>query len=196
MIRGKGGNDNLVGGRGNDRLLGGPGNDRASGGPGNDRLVGGRGRDRLIGGPGNDVIVGGPGQDVLAGGQGNDRINGRDGVVETARCGAGARDIATVDPGDRTIGCETVRRPGGAKPALGDPAPPTPPQRGLVVFNRNCSGCHGTGAVGAGAPRLVRRGLTEERIRGPIVNGRGGMPGGLVSGQALEDVIAYLRALQ
>lgn len=196
VIRGKAGNDTLLGRGGDDRLLAGPGNDKASAGPGRDRLFGGPGRDRLVGGPGNDLVVGGPGVDVLVGGPGNDRLNTRDTSVETARCGAGSRDVATVDAGDRTSGCETVRRPGGVDPTLGDPPPPTPLERGLVVFNRSCSSCHGVGAVGGGAPRLVGRGLAEERIRGRIVNGGESMPAGLVSGQALEDVIDYLQALQ
>lgn len=178
VIRGKGGNDTLLGRRGSDRL------------------IGGRGRDRLIGGPGNDVLVGGPAKDVFAGGPGNDRVNSRDGIAEAARCGAGGKDVATVDAGDRTIGCETVRRPGGVDPVLGDPPPPTPLERALMAFNRSCSSCHGVGAVGGGAPRLAQKGLTDERIRTMVVNGGGGMPAGLVSGQALEDVIAYLRTLQ
>lgn len=133
---------------------------------------------------------------MLVGGPGNDRINSRDGTVEVANCGAGGRDVATVDARDRTRGCETVRRPGGRDPRLGDPQPPTPAVRGLVVFNRSCSGCHGAGGTGGGAPVLVQRGLTEDGIRTQVLNGGGGMPADLVSGQALEDVIACLRTLQ
>lgn len=85
ILRGFGGNDQLIGGRGHDqlfgdagrdRLLGGAGNDTLDGGAGNDTLVGGAGRDRLEGGRGNDELSGGADNDTLSGGAGDDRLDG------------------------------------------------------------------------------------------------------------------------
>lgn len=96
-IRGKGGNDIILGGRsvadandGFDSLLGGDGADMLYGNSGNDTLIGGNGTtdptsnsDTLYGGSGNDILygnggndwlIGGPGQDTIYGGLGEDRI--------------------------------------------------------------------------------------------------------------------------
>ena len=54
-------------------------------------VKGGPGRDKLFGGRGDDTIV--------AAGQGRDRV----------KCGSGD-DVAIVGRGDKTAGCETVRR--------------------------------------------------------------------------------------
>ncbi|WP_304363985.1 calcium-binding protein [Paracoccus albicereus] len=96
-IRGRGGNDVILGGTRDDTLIGGDGHDAISGGLGadvlygerhNDRLRGGGGRDRLFGGDGNDTLLGedgddaldgGPGADLLLGGIGNDRLKGGSG---------------------------------------------------------------------------------------------------------------------
>jgi hypothetical protein len=117
----------LAGGPGDDRLIGGPHDDRLVGFTGNDVLLGGRGRDRLTIGPGRDLAKGGKGPDEIFnesdvggappdtepdrvyGGAGNDRV-----VVlqflagDTVRCGGGRRDVAVIDAGDRTRGCERV----------------------------------------------------------------------------------------
>lgn len=85
------------------------GNDVLTGLAGDDCLSGGRGEDRLSGGPGNDTLSGGLGKNRYSGGSGKDRINARNRVSERVNCGPG-KDRARVDAGDRTVGCERVRR--------------------------------------------------------------------------------------
>jgi Tol biopolymer transport system component len=111
------GNDVLYGFAGNDCLYGQQGNDRLSGGSGTDRLFGGPGADRLRGGPGADRLSDARGRDRFFGGAGNDRIDARDRTRADRRrrdivsCGAGRRDRAFVDRGDRVRrDCEKVRR--------------------------------------------------------------------------------------
>ncbi|HEX6653803.1 MAG TPA: FG-GAP-like repeat-containing protein [Thermoleophilaceae bacterium] len=101
--------DRLTGTVAGDALKGLRGNDVLSGLAGDDCLSGGPGRDRLSGGPGNDTLSGGPGTNRYSGGSGKDRINARNHVNEKIRCGPG-KDRARVDPGDKTFGCERVRR--------------------------------------------------------------------------------------
>jgi hypothetical protein len=97
-VSGGRGDDEIEGNRGDDRLHGRRGADLLAGGPGSDALAGDRGDDRLRGGPGRDDYHAGPGDDVVeAAGDGRDDVE----------CGRG-RDKATVDPVDRTHGCEHV----------------------------------------------------------------------------------------
>jgi Ca2+-binding RTX toxin-like protein len=58
-LMGRGGKDDLLGGRGDDLLLGGDGNDTLEGGAGRDVLIGGRGADRIKGDGGGDLLIGG-----------------------------------------------------------------------------------------------------------------------------------------
>ncbi len=99
-----------AGGRGPDRLLGTPGSDLLLGRAGRDRLDGKAGSDCLDGGKGRDSLKGGGGSDRLVAGPGNDRVKARDGGRDKVFCGAGRRDVAIADPGDRVRGCEIVRR--------------------------------------------------------------------------------------
>ncbi|HVF53714.1 MAG TPA: hypothetical protein VNC78_08930 [Actinomycetota bacterium] len=71
-------------------LSGGAGNDEFESGNGSDSIDGGGGRDVLQGGAGDDELVGGPGRDVLVGGPGI--------------------DTCVVTEGDKTSGCEHIRR--------------------------------------------------------------------------------------
>jgi Ca2+-binding RTX toxin-like protein len=108
---GDSGNDRVSGNSGNDRVSGNSGNDRVSGNSGNDRLAGNGGNDRLSGGSGRDSMSSGSGRDRLSGGSGNDRLNTRDRRGrDTANCGGGRRDRASVDRTDRVRGCERVSR--------------------------------------------------------------------------------------
>lgn len=120
FVDGEAGNDKVSGGPGNDRLKGGTGNDTVGGdagndtiegGSGNDRLNGKGGNDRLSGGSGRDSLVAGAGRDRLSGGGGNDSLNTRDRRRgDSANCGGGRRDRASIDRGDRARACERVRR--------------------------------------------------------------------------------------
>lgn len=85
--------------------------------------------------------------------------------------------------------------PGTTAPA---PAAPVDAAAGKVVFSQSCSGCHlgdGTAAGGVG-PKLQGLGLTEEAITAQIRNGGVAMPGGLVEGDDLRAVAAYVVSIQ
>ena len=69
-LRGRKGDNLLVGLKGNDTISGNSSDDLANGGKGNDNIVGGSGDDILVGGDGNDTLNGGRGNDVLLGGKG------------------------------------------------------------------------------------------------------------------------------
>ncbi len=80
--------------------------------------------------------------------------------------------------------------PGGAT-AQGDVA------AGKTQFEQTCQGCHPSdGTVAGVGPKLQGRGLTAQRIQDQVVNGGGAMPGGLVSGKQLADVVAYVSSIQ
>jgi len=76
------GNDSLIGDIGNDRVFGEGGNDRLWGDAGEDLLDGGDGTDWAYGGDGNDVVRGGVGDDFLQGMRGNDVLEGGSGIDE------------------------------------------------------------------------------------------------------------------
>ena len=65
--------------------------------------------------------------------------------------------------------------------------------RGAVIFERECSGCHGPHGEGGGVgPRLAGAGLDAATVSAAVQQGRGVMPAGLVSGQDQADVVAYV----
>jgi cytochrome c551 len=69
---------------------------------------------------------------------------------------------------------------------------------GEAAFAASCGGCHANNGLDAGGigPQLAGAGLTDEGIRTTVNNGRGAMPGGLVSGEDLDNVTAYVLSLQ
>lgn len=69
---------------------------------------------------------------------------------------------------------------------------------GESAFATNCQGCHMNGGQDAGGigPQLAGQGLDPEGVENIIVNGQGAMPGGLVSGDDLTNVVAYVISLQ
>ena len=68
---------------------------------------------------------------------------------------------------------------------------------GKVVFTQNCAGCHaGLGTKPGYGPKLAGKGLAEATIRTTVIEGGSLMPGGLVEGQDLADVVAYVSSLQ
>jgi mono/diheme cytochrome c family protein len=79
---------------------------------------------------------------------------------------------------------------GAAAPA---PTGPGDAARGEELFGDNCAGCHGEGGTGGGVgPRLAGSQVSLAEARSTIENGSGVMPAGLVQGQELADVLAYL----
>ncbi len=70
------------------------------------------------------------------------------------------------------------------------------PAEGERLFAENCAGCHGEGGTGDGVgPTLAGSGVSMAVARSTIENGSGVMPAGLVQGQELEDVLAYLETV-
>jgi mono/diheme cytochrome c family protein len=67
---------------------------------------------------------------------------------------------------------------------------------GEELFAQNCASCHGEGGTGGGVgPTLAGAEISLDEARSTIENGSGVMPAGLVSGQDLEDVLAYLETI-
>lgn len=92
-----------------------------------------------------------------------------------------------------------------APPPAPPPAPATPPAplrpgdvaAGKAVFAESCDTCHaGLGSRAYIGPRLAGQGLTPSLIRTRVVQGKSPMPAGLVHGQDLADVVAYVLSLQ
>lgn len=85
-----------------------------------------------------------------------------------------------------------IERPEGGGDAEGDPA------AGQEVFAANCTACHlnnGQDAGGVG-PQLAGAGLDAATVETTVMNGRGAMPAGLVSGEDLTNVVAYVVSIQ
>ncbi len=80
---------------------------------------------------------------------------------------------------------------GTAASAAGDAA------AGKTIFAATCTGCHTNNGNAAGVgPKLAGAKLTAERVRNQVINGGGPMPGGLVSGADLDNVVAYVESIQ
>ncbi|GAB4294123.1 MAG: hypothetical protein Fur0025_30620 [Oscillatoriaceae cyanobacterium] len=99
-LRGAAGNDYLRGGRDDDFLFGGEGNDILNGNFGNDVIDGVSGDDWLRGGQGNDTLIGSDGNDYLSGDLGTDMLTGGGGAdtfIFRADSVAAAGDLAAAD---------------------------------------------------------------------------------------------------
>jgi len=109
-IRGRGGDDTLVGRARGDRLFGGRGFDTIRGGRGGDRLAGQGDGALLVGGSGRDQFNMRDGTPIA--GQGRDVIRARDGRPDEINCGPGDDDVAYVDRvEDGVYDCERVVAP-------------------------------------------------------------------------------------
>lgn len=68
--------------------------------------------------------------------------------------------------------------------------------RGEQLFAEHCATCHGEGGEGGGVgPELAGSSVSISDARSTIENGSGVMPAGVVTGQDLEDVLAYLETI-
>ena len=88
-----------------------------------------------------------------------------------------------------------VFKPSAPKAAAGSAVKLGDLYRGETVYSQNCASCHGADGGGGVGPALVARGIPLARIKSRIDAGSGVMPPRLVSGQAEEDVIAYVASL-
>ncbi len=85
--------------------------------------------------------------------------------------------------------------PAGGAPAEGGDDPAI--AAGAKVYEGACQSCHGAnGAAGPVGPQIAGKGRAEDFIRNQIVNGGGAMPGGLATGEDLENLVKYLVSLQ
>ncbi len=73
----------------------------------------------------------------------------------------------------------------------------TPAQRGAMIYNTNCTACHGVNKVGNPPlfPPLTNLKLSSDSIKSILAHGRGMMPSfkQIMAGQ-LDDVVAYLKS--
>ncbi len=112
-----------------------------------------------------------------------------------AACGGGGDDDDSADTtteapattAPATTAAETVTEAAGGDVAAGQ-----------MVFNQTCTTCHAENGEGQGpvGPNLAGEGLSQAEIEDVVENGRGAMPGGLVSGEQFDDVVAYLDSIQ
>jgi mono/diheme cytochrome c family protein len=102
----------------------------------------------------------------------------------------------------------TVPAPGAETapaPAPDEPAPPAngddvggDAAAGETFFVGSCQGCHLNGGQDPGGigPQLAGQDLNADEVENIVVNGQGAMPGGLASGDDLDNVVAYVMGLQ
>ena len=72
--------------------------------------------------------------------------------------------------------------------------------QGQQIYSQNCASCHGASGQGGYGPKLagvvaVKYPNIDDQIA-LITNGKGAMPGGLVSGADLDNVVAYLQSIK
>lgn len=97
----------------------------------------------------------------------------------------------TAPPAETNTEATDTSGGGGGEDVEGDAA------AGKATFEGVCQGCHANGGNDAGVgPKLAGVGLTADAIKTQIVNGKGVMPGGLVSGADLDNVTAYVVSIQ
>lgn len=63
-----------------------------------------------------------------------------------------------------------------------------------AIVQASCISCHGGNLEGASAPAIDKIGatLSEEEIKDVILDGQGGMPGGIIKGDDADAVAAWL----
>ena len=118
--------------------------------------------------------------------------------------GCGGDDDAAAGPTSSAAPVTTAPAPVTTAPATTAPATTAEAPRGAgsaaagrQVFAQTCAGCHAALGMRAGfGPKLAGQGLSAATIRTTVEDGPGQMPAGLVEGQDLADVVAYVESLQ
>lgn len=110
-----------------------------------------------------------------------------------------ANNAPQTDADGNTVPADGAEAPTEPEPEGGEGDVAGDPEAGEAVFvSSGCAGCHlenGNAAGGVG-PILAEAGLSEDGVRNIVVNGQGAMPGGLASGEELDDVVAWVISLQ
>lgn len=119
-------------------------------------------------------------------------------ALAAAGCGGDSDDDAQAPA---TSAPPATTAPATTAPATTAPEAPVGPgdvSAGKRVFvSASCAGCHkGIGTKPGYGPKLAGKGLSEAVIRTTVIEGGSLMPGGLVEGQDLADVVAYVASLQ
>ena len=77
------------------------------------------------------------------------------------------------------------------------PVGPGDAAAGKAVFAASCDTCHaGLGTRKYVGPKLAGLGLSPAFIRNRVIQGKSPMPAGLVQGQDLADVVAFVHSIQ
>ena len=110
-------------------------------------------------------------------------------AVQTDKDGSTVAE--TTAPAETEATTEASTEGGGGEEASGDAT------AGKATFEAICQGCHANGGQDAGVgPKLAGGGRTLDLIKTTVQNGKGVMPAGLVSGDDLENVAAYVLSIQ
>lgn len=108
--------------------------------------------------------------------------------------GCGGSDSA---PAAGPASTPSTTAPATAPPTTTAPAGAGSVPAGRTVFQQSCDTCHaGLGTRTYIGPKLAGRGLTAAFIRMRVVDGKSPMPAGLVDGQDLADVVAFVHSIQ
>lgn len=114
-----------------------------------------------------------------------------------AAASCGSDDDGAAGPTSSAAPATTAQAPATTAPATTAVAPGDASAGKQVFVAASCAGCHkGLGTKPGYGPKLAGKGLTEAEIRTTVIEGGSLMPGGLVEGQDLADVVAYALSLQ
>ena len=123
-------------------------------------------------------------------------------VAALAAAGCGSDDDSAAEAPTTTEAPATTA-PATTAPETTPTAPAAPAKPGNAATGKqvfvaaSCAGCHkGLGTKPGYGPKLAGKGLAEATIRTTVIEGGSLMPGGLVEGQELADVVAYVSSLQ
>ena len=125
-------------------------------------------------------------------------------AITPAGASTAANSALQTDSEGKTVTAPAATAPpaaggGGTETAGGGGAAPSGDvDAGLEVFSANCTACHANNGQDPGGvgPQLAGLGIDAATIETTVANGRGIMPAGLVSGEDLQNVVAYVLSLQ